>query len=136
MVDALSFRKSIHMRQPVIGRAGNVVADHLSRLTIEERGDKDNREPILDQLPIERVMATNENEVWYADIANYLATGYIPDTLTKQERKKIRKDALRHSWNEPYLFREGSDGIFRRCVTREEGLEILTHCHDTPQGGH
>ena len=52
----------------------NVVADHLSRLTIAH----DSRSPpINDEFPEESLLLI-ENTPWYAHISNYLATGEIP----------------------------------------------------------
>ena len=55
-------------------RVENVVADHLSRLTIAQHTHSS---PIDDQFPEESLMQL-ENAPWYAHIANFLATGEIP----------------------------------------------------------
>ena len=52
----------------------NVVADHLSRLTIAH----DTHSPLInDEFPEESLMQF-EKAPWYAHIANFLATGEIP----------------------------------------------------------
>ena len=51
----------------------NVVADHLSRLTITLAEDL----PINECFPDEQLISVI-NEPWYADIVNYLATDKIP----------------------------------------------------------
>ncbi|KAL3620041.1 hypothetical protein CASFOL_034953 [Castilleja foliolosa] len=33
-------------------------------------------------------------------------------------------------WDDPYLYKQGKDGILRRCVTKREAQEILQFCHD------
>jgi hypothetical protein len=53
-----------------------VVADLLSR--IEHEG-KDT--PIEDNFPNEHLFAVSDNTPWYADIANYLASGKVPRHL-------------------------------------------------------
>ena len=54
--------------------AENVVADHLSRLTIAH---DTHGPPINDEFPKESLMQL-EKAPWYAHIANFLATGEIP----------------------------------------------------------
>ena len=44
---------------------------------------------------------------------------------------------MRHYfWDDPHLFKEGPDGIVRRCVPEHEQKDILKQCHDSPYGGH
>ena len=54
----------------------NVVADHLSRLTIDFTEDAT---PISKTFPNEQLMHIVHNPTpWYADIMNYLVTGQMP----------------------------------------------------------
>ena len=39
-------------------------------------------------------------------------------------------------WDDPFLFRECADGLFRRCVPGWEVYGVLTRCHNSPYGGH
>ena len=44
---------------------------------------------------------------------------------------------LRHYfWDDPHLYKEGPDGIVRRCIPEHEQKDILRQCHDSPYGGH
>ena len=52
----------------------NVVADHLSRLTIAHNT---HNPPINDEFPEESLLLV-ENAPWYAHIANFLATRELP----------------------------------------------------------
>ncbi|XP_024006559.1 uncharacterized protein LOC112083064 [Eutrema salsugineum] len=118
------------------------VADHLSRLKI------DDDIPLDDSLPDEQVYAIdifgfdehllqpgapalanfcNSVEVtrhsgfpWFGDIANYLAAEQKPAAFMGNKKKKFLKDVRYYFWDEPYLYRHCSDGIFRRCVADEE----------------
>jgi hypothetical protein len=36
----------------------------------------------------------------------------------------------------PYLFRVCADGLLRRYVSVEEGIQIIERCHSSPYGGH
>ena len=61
----------------------NVVADHLSRLTLVHNTHSS---PINDEFPEEPLFLV-ENASWYAHIANFLATGEIPYDLKAQNKK-------------------------------------------------
>ncbi|XP_057755924.1 uncharacterized protein LOC130975109, partial [Arachis stenosperma] len=72
----------------------------------------------------------------YLDIANFKATGSLPLEFNKHQRKKLINDAKYFIWDEPYLFKKCSDGILRRCISEEEGREVLWDCHGSTYGGH
>ncbi|MCI58984.1 hypothetical protein A2U01_0080239, partial [Trifolium medium] len=68
--------------------------------------------------------------------ANFKAANVIPREYTWQQRKKLINDARHYWWNDPYLYREGNDGLMRRCVSEDETRRILWHCHSSDYGGH
>ncbi|XP_012827660.1 PREDICTED: uncharacterized protein LOC105948946 [Erythranthe guttata] len=111
----------------------NVVADHLSRLILEEVPPEGN---IQESFPDEQLLAISTHTPWYADVANFLASGIIPDDLSYHQKKKFLHDSRFYLWDEPLLFRTGPDRVIRRCVPETEVREILTHCHSSPCGGH
>ncbi|MCQ7016900.1 hypothetical protein M9Y07_19220, partial [Clostridioides difficile] len=73
---------------------------------------------------------------WFADIANYLASGVIRDDLSFQDRKRLRAKCRYYFWEDPYLFHVGSDEVIRRCIPEDEQKSILSSCHDLDAGGH
>ena len=72
--------------------AGNVVADHLSRLPIETMGDK-YEPPIDDSFPDDQLFAAIVSTPWYADHANYCVAGVFPPDLDRLQHKKFLHDA-------------------------------------------
>ena len=56
--------------------------------------------------------------------------------MSYQQKKKFLHDLKHYYWEEPYLFKRGSDGIFRRCIPESEVSNILHHCHSSSYGGH
>ncbi|CAL8988385.1 unnamed protein product [Prunus brigantina] len=70
----------------------NVVADHLSRLIDGNHENKDVL-PLNESFPDEQLLAIHDQEPWYADLVNYLASGVLRDDLTFQERKKFLANA-------------------------------------------
>ncbi|GKC44610.1 hypothetical protein Tco_1062332, partial [Tanacetum coccineum] len=64
----------------------NVTLDHLSRIENEETSDDSE---VDDNFPGETLMEINtEDEPWFADFANYLASDIIPKGMTYQKKKK------------------------------------------------
>ncbi|XP_052211219.1 uncharacterized protein LOC127814034, partial [Diospyros lotus] len=110
----------------------NVVADHLSRIPSQDLTQFD--EPIHDNFPDEQLFKVNVIRAssvvpWYADIANYLATGLIPDHWSKQDRHKFFRKVRTFFWDEPYLFKYCPDQIIRRCIPDHEQQSVINFSH-------
>jgi hypothetical protein len=58
------------------------------------------------------------------------------DHLDKNSQRRIISESPKYFWDAPYLFKLGNDGVMRRCVPREERLEILRKCHSAEYDGH
>jgi hypothetical protein len=108
-------------------RVENSVADHLSRLHLEH----DSSLPI--NLRDDTLLRVDHRDPWYADIVNFMASGYVPPGGGK--RKLIYESRL-HMWDDPYLFRICADGLLRRCVPSWEVNGILKRYHSSEYGGH
>ncbi|XP_063938052.1 uncharacterized protein LOC135147928 [Daucus carota subsp. sativus] len=103
----------------------NVVADHLSRLVVESTNDL----PLSESFPDEHLLSISTLP-WFADIVNYLATGDIPSTWSKNDKAKFFSQVKHFFWDDPYLFKHCPDQIIRRCVPNSEFHSILSFCHD------
>src|SRR3954451_21043239 len=115
--------------------AENHVADNLSRL--ENIVDDSIR--VNDSFPNEElaaIMVTSHDCPWYADYANFIVSKYLPPTFTAQQRRKFFYDLRHYFWDDPHLYKEGVDGIMRRCVLEFEQQEILRICHSSAYGEH
>ena len=106
-------------------------ADHLSRLSEEE-----NKEPIDDNLVDESLFHISSAPAWYHHIAEFLKTQQLPNSLTKNERRKVRINSRHFTLVGGHLYRRSIDGVLRRCVLAEEVPAILSACHDSACGGH
>jgi hypothetical protein len=82
----------------------NSVADHLSRLHLEH----DSLLLINDFLRDDTLLRVDRSDPWYANIVNFMASGYVPPGGDK--RKLIYKSRL-HMWDELYLFYICADGL-------------------------
>ena len=100
----------------IVDRKGtdNQVADHLSRLEklVEEKKEGD----IVETFPDEKILAVQHQLPWFADIANYLAGRIKPKNLTGYIQKTFLHDAKFYFWDDPFLFKIGTDQILRRCI--------------------
>ncbi|GJW74740.1 reverse transcriptase domain-containing protein [Tanacetum coccineum] len=82
------------------------------------------------------VISNKNNEPWYADYANYLASRVLPFRSTRQEKQKFFSDLRHYFWDEPFLFKQCADRIIRRCVAEDEAAQILRQCNSGLSGGH
>ncbi|XP_072054244.1 uncharacterized protein [Arachis hypogaea] len=114
-------------------RAENKVANHLSRIPHEE--NEAHSPGVNESFPDEQLMMIQEAP-WFADIANFKAIRELPSNINKHLKRKLINDAKYYIWDEPYLFKRCAGGILRRCISHEEGQEVLWHCHGSVYGGH
>ncbi|XP_021773987.1 uncharacterized protein LOC110737949 [Chenopodium quinoa] len=115
--------------------AENVVADHLSYL----EGDQihDDGLPIEDRMLDHVLYAIKVKDLpWYADLVNFLACGEFPPSFSKNQKKKLKREARHYLWDEPILYKREVDGLLWRCVPNEEVPSVLNMCHSDPSGGH
>ena len=110
----------------------NVVANHLSRLVLT---DSPETTAINDMFPDEQLFKVSQFP-WYADIANYLATGTTPTHWKKQDKDKFFSKVRKFLWDDPYLFKYCPDQIIRRCVPNDKQHSIISLCHSQACGGH
>ncbi|XP_071923079.1 uncharacterized protein [Coffea arabica] len=94
--------------------AENLVADHLSRLLAHKE-----EPPLREAFPEEQLLAINSSTPWYADIVNFLVTNQLPAGWPKAKRDKLKSDAKYYIWDDPYLWRQCSDQVLRRCVSAD-----------------
>jgi hypothetical protein len=111
-----------------------VVADHLSRLTIDFTEDAI---PISETFPDEQLMHIAHNPTpWFPDIVNYLVTGQMPLHWGQQDKLKFLSKVKTFLWNDPYLFKYCPDQIIRKCIPKFDQTNVISFCHDHACGGH
>jgi hypothetical protein len=109
----------------------NVVADHLSRMNRVQ----DDKEPIEDKMRDDHLYRVLDKDTWMIDIIRAMRKMPL-DHLDKNAQRRIISESRKYFWDSPYLFKLGNDGVMRRCVPREERLEILRKCHLAEYSGH
>jgi hypothetical protein len=109
----------------------NVVANHLSRMNHRQ----DDNEPIEDKMGDDHLYRVLDKDTLMIDIIRAIRKMPL-DHLDKNSQKKIISESKKYFWDAPYLLKLGNYGVMRRCVPREERLEILRNCHSAEYGGH
>ena len=75
------------------------------------------------------IKVNTQDNPWYADYANFIVSKFLPPNFTYQQRKKFFYDLRHYFWDDPHLYKEGVDGIIRRCIPEHE----QHYCWDDPR---
>jgi hypothetical protein len=100
-------------------RVENVVVDHLSRMNCGQ----DDEVPIEDKMRGDHLYRILDKDTWMIDIIRAIQKMPL-DHLDKNTQRRIVSEIQKYFWDSPYLFKLCNDGVMRRCVPREERLEI------------
>jgi hypothetical protein len=71
---------------------------------------------------------------WISEIRDYLKENILPEDHVSAER--IVRFAKRYTVVEGDLYHRGANGILMRCITQEEGRELLMEIHGGECGSH
>ena len=106
-------------------------ADHLSRLS-NELGT----EPIDDNLPDAALFAVDIISPEYREVIQYLTTQTIPLHFTDKLKRRLILKSAPYTMIGDALYKQGKDGVLRRCIFQSEVSAILAGCHSDYCGGH
>jgi ribonuclease HI len=81
-----------------------------------------------------QLVAQSGPNAWISEIRDYLKENILPKDHVSAER--IVQLAKRYAVVEGDLYRCGANGILMRCITQEEGRELLTEIHGGECGSH
>jgi ribonuclease HI len=73
-------------------------------------------------------------DAWISKIRDYLKDNFLPEDQAPAER--IVRMAKRYTVVEGDLYRRGANGILMRCITQEEGHDLLAEIHGGECGSH
>jgi hypothetical protein len=79
------------------------------------------------------LLKVTDSNPWYANIVNFMVTGYVP---LGENKKKLQIESRCYLWDGPYLYRVCSNGLLRRCILMAEGMQIIEKYHAESYGGH
>jgi hypothetical protein len=86
----------------------NVVADHLSKLTIDSTSDI----PPIDDYFLDESLLSLSPMPWFANFINFLASGDLSAHWSIQEKRKFLNEVKNVYWDDPYIFKYCPDQIF------------------------
>jgi len=110
----------------------NVVADHLSRLTIDSTSDITQ---INDYFPDEYLLFV-ATMLWFANIVNFLVSGHSLAHWSTQDKRKFLNEVKNFYWDDPYLFKYCPDQIFQRCIPGNEVSSVIKFYNSEAYRGH
>jgi hypothetical protein len=96
---------------------------------------QDDKELIEDKMRDDHLYRVLDKNTWMTNIIRAIRKMPL-DHLDKNSQKKIISKSKKYFWDASYLFKLGNDGVMRRCVPREERVEILRKCHSAEYSGH
>jgi hypothetical protein len=73
-------------------------------------------------------------DTWITEIRTYMKDKILSDDMAFADR--ITRLAKRYTLVEGDLYRRGANGVLMRCITREEGCELLIEVHGGECGNH
>jgi hypothetical protein len=73
-------------------------------------------------------------DAWISEIRDYLKENILPEDHVSAER--IMRLAKRYAVVEGDLYRRGANDVHMRCITKEEGRELLMEIHGGECGSH
>ena len=105
-----------------------------SRVIINEvSGTPDIDDSFLDD-ELMNLAVVDENP-WFADIANYLASGVVPTGLTIHYSKKFFNDLRYYYWDNSLLRKSCADNMLRLYILEVEIHSIIKYYYYIPCGG-
>ena len=119
----------------------HAVADYLSRLESGEAGDGVQDEfPDAELFRITTAPATDatvpEEDKWLTEMHQFLSTGVPPESMDRDERKRMAVRGRHFCLVGDTLYHKGADGVWRRAVRSDEKELILREAHCGIAGGH
>ena len=103
----------------------------MSRLSIEVNPDS-----IDDSLPNVHILNVEIILTEYADVLLYLTTNTFPLDYNKKQKQQVIYKSRPYTIITQVLYKQGRDGVLRRCINPSEVSLILKGCHDDMFGGH
>jgi hypothetical protein len=103
----------------------------LSRIS-----DKLGYEPIDDDFLDAHLFNVDVIHPEYADIIHYLDKGIFPEAYSEKQKQRLVYRAEPYTLISGLLYKQGKDGILRRCINPSEIPSILKDCHGDCCGGH
>ncbi|KAG9458868.1 hypothetical protein H6P81_003376 [Aristolochia fimbriata] len=99
---------------------------------VKEETEEEQTEEIEESLPISA--SQNQTEDWREPITNFLRHNTLPVDL--RDRVQSRRVAPRYVFINEVLYRRSYEGLLLRCLSKEEGQQVLKETHSGICGAH
>jgi hypothetical protein len=90
----------------------NVVADYLSRLTIDSTSDI----TPIDYYFLDESSLVVASIPWFANIDNFLTSGFLPAHCNTHNKRNFLSEVKIFYWDDPDLFKYCPDQIFQKYI--------------------
>ena len=74
-------------------------------------------------------------ESWYKYLVYYIQQGYLLEHWKSKQRRELCLKSESYQIMDGVLFRKNYDGVFLRCLEREDASKIVKELHDRPVRG-
>ena len=75
-------------------------------------------------------------ESWYYNIRFYLTRGSCPKHMDASRRRALRLKSNQYHLSNDILYRNNYDGVWLRCLEKDDADHVWKEMHDGPTGGH
>jgi hypothetical protein len=76
------------------------------------------------------------SDQWYYEMKYYLTHGTTPHYMEQKKKRALRLKSSQYHLIQGILCRRNYDGVFLRCLEKEDVDKVLSELHDGPVGGH
>jgi len=82
------------------------------------------------------VLNTNETLGWYDDLNTFLISGKYLSKMKSSQRRALKIKAQKYMVQRGLLFKKNHEGIYLRCLNRDEADKVLLDLHDKYGAAH
>ena len=77
-----------------------------------------------------------DGKPWYYDILQYVKNRQYPDHASENDKRILRRLAMRFLLDGEVLYKKGNDQVLLRCVNSSKANKIIEEIHDGVCGTH
>ena len=78
---------------------------------------------------------SHQGTPWYADLVNFKVCGVMPPGLSYQQKKTFLSGVKYFVREEHLLYKLCRDGVYKRCLPKDEAYSVLHDCHGSTYSG-
>lgn len=110
------------------------MANHQPR--VEQEDVIEGQIPPITERFIDKHLMTTQADPWFAKVLKYIFKDVLPMRMTYQQRRNFFSQLKFYYREEPFLYKQFSDLIIRRCAMEHQMQNILKVCHTLQADNH